>query len=89
VAIASYLGDVEMPSLFAPQRDRRAVDPKLERVPAEGAPEKRELRALDETEHHEALHGRVLSVDRLDANEVTGLQVRQRQSSLPRDCRYE
>jgi hypothetical protein len=89
VAIASYLGDVEMSGLLAPQRDRGAVDPKLERIPAEGAPEKRELRALDETEHHEALDGGVLSIDRLDANEITGLQVRQRQSSLPRDCRYE
>jgi hypothetical protein len=78
-----------MPSLLTPQRNRGTVDPKLERVPTEGAAEKRELRALDETEHHEALHGGVLSVDRLDANEITWLQVRQRQSSLPRDCRYE
>jgi hypothetical protein len=87
VAIACYLFDAEMLRLLAPQRDRGTVDPKLERIPAQGAAEKRELRTLDEAEHHEALDGGILGVDRLDPNAITGLQVRQRQSSLPLDCR--
>jgi hypothetical protein len=87
VAIACYLLDAEMPRLLASQRDRGAVDPKLERIAAQRAAQKREFRTLDEAEHHEALDGGILGVDRLDASAITGLQVRQRQSSLPLDCR--
>lgn len=78
---------MKAPSLLASQRDRCAVDPKLERVAPEGAPEKGELRTLYEPKHHQALYGGVLGIDGLDADEVTRLQIGQRQSSLPRDCR--
>ena len=75
VAIAYYLRDVEMPRLLPPERNRGAIDPKLERIPAERAAEERELRTLDEAEHHEALDGWILGIDRDDANEITSLQI--------------
>jgi hypothetical protein len=61
-----------MPSLLAPQRDRRAVDTKLERIAAERAPEVPELGALNEAEHHEPLNGGPFGIDRLDPHDITG-----------------
>jgi hypothetical protein len=57
------------------------VNSKLERIAAERAAQKGELGALDEAEHHEALHRRILGIDRFDAHEVTGLEVGQLQGS--------
>ena len=64
----------------APQRDRGAIDPKLERIAAERAAQERELRALDEAEHHQPLHGGVRGLDRLDTRAITGFQIGQRQT---------
>jgi hypothetical protein len=65
--------------LLATQRDRRAVDPKLERIAAERRTQKRELGTLYEAKHHEPLHGSIGSVDRLDAHAVAGFQISERQ----------
>jgi hypothetical protein len=59
--------------LRASQRDRRAIDTKLERITAERAAQKLELRPLNEAKHHQALHRRIGSVDRIDADAVAGL----------------
>jgi hypothetical protein len=81
--MGSYPRSAEPLRLLAAQRDRGAIDSKLERIAAQGRTEKRELRALDEAEHHQALDGGILGIDRLDANAITGLEVRQRQRQAP------
>jgi hypothetical protein len=64
---------LELLRLRAPQRDSRTVDAKLERIAAERRPQERELGALNETEHHEALHGGIGRLDRIDADAIAGL----------------
>lgn len=70
---------METLGLLAPQRNRRAVDPELERIPANRAAQERELGAFHEAEHHEPLDGRVGRVYGFDAHAVTGLEVGQGQ----------
>jgi hypothetical protein len=76
------MGDVchlESSCLSAPQRNRRAVYSKLERVAAERRAQKRDLRAFDEAQDHQPLHGDVLCVDVLDTRTLAGFQIAQRQ----------
>ncbi len=73
-----------MPRLLATQRDGRTIEPKFERIATERAPQERELGALDETENHEALDGRIGSINRFDPSELAGFEVTKRQSLTPK-----
>jgi hypothetical protein len=63
--------------LFLAQRDRRAVDPHLERIPAQRAPQERQLGPFHETEHHEPLDGGIRGFDGLDSGSITGHEIRE------------
>jgi len=67
------MAHVKTLALRTPQRDGRAKNAELERITAERATQERQLGALDETKHHEALHCGIGSVDRIDADAVAGL----------------
>jgi len=73
-----------MPRLLASQRDGRTIEPKLERIATERAAQECDLGPLDEAENHEALDGRIGSIDRVDPNELAGLEVTKRQSRTPK-----
>jgi hypothetical protein len=75
---------VEALRLRAPQGDGRTIEPELQRIAAERAAQERHLGPLDEAEHHEALHGRIGGIDRIDADAITGLQIGQCQERAPR-----
>ena len=82
-----HLGNMEMLGLLAAQRDRRPVDPKLERIAAERAAQKAELGSLDEAEHHEPLDCGVSGVDRLDPHASPGLRSESVRTRLPPQIR--
>jgi len=69
--------------LLVTQRDRRAENPHLERIPAQRAPQEGQLRPLDEAEHHQALDVGICGFDGLDASPVAGLEVRECQKFAP------
>jgi hypothetical protein len=71
--------DLKPPRLLAAQRHCRAIDSKFERVTAQRAAQERELRTLDETEHHQPLDGSILGLDRFDSDTITWLEVGQSQ----------
>jgi hypothetical protein len=78
---------MKAPGLVRAQRDRGAVEANLERIATERAAQEYELGAFDEAEHHQPLHGRIRSLDRLDPGAVTGLEIRKCQASTPRKLR--
>ena len=80
VAIRHHL---ESPRLLLTQRDRRTVDPDLERVAPERPAQKYQLGPLDEPEHHQPLDGRIGGLDRFDKGAITGLEIRKCQTSTP------
>jgi hypothetical protein len=65
--------DVEALRLLAPQRDRRAVDAKLEGIAAERRTQERDLGAFHEAEHHQPLYRRIGGIDRIDADSIARL----------------
>jgi hypothetical protein len=65
--------DVKTLRLGATQGDRCAVDPKLERIAAEGAAQESDFRPFDEAEHHQALHRGISGLDRIDADSIARL----------------
>jgi len=75
---------MESPGLLITQGDGGAIDSDLERIPAERTAQEGELRPLDETEHHQPLDGGIGGFDRFDASAITGLQIRECQTSAPR-----
>jgi len=64
--------DVKALRLRTPQRNRRAINAKLERIAPERATQERHLGSLDEAKHHEALHRGIGGIDRVDADAVAG-----------------
>jgi hypothetical protein len=73
--------------LLYAQRDRCAVQPYLERVATERPAHERELGPFDQSQHHQPLDGRIGGVDRLDTGYITGFEVRECQTSAPRQAR--
>jgi hypothetical protein len=78
---------VETPRLLRAQRNRGAVDPHFQRIPAERAAQERELGTFDEAEHHQSLHRGIDGVDRFDTGAITGVEIRESQKSAPRQRR--
>ena len=79
--------DVEPARLLVAQRDRGSVNPDLERVASERPAHEHDLRPLDEAEHHQALNGGIGGLDRFDTGAITGLEIRECQTSAPRQAR--
>jgi hypothetical protein len=76
---------MESARLLVAQRDRGTVDPDLERVAAERPAQEHDLGPFDEAEHHQPLDGGIGGLDRFDAGTITGLEVRECQTSAPRE----
>jgi hypothetical protein len=78
---------VEPPRLLVAQRNRGAVDADLDRVAAERPAQEHDLGPFDEAEHHQPLNGGIGGLDGFDTGAITGLEIRECQTSTPRQAR--